>query len=59
MKKERLEYLLCNFITFINNELLQHMTLDEKIQLLVDDIEFEKEEIEELKIIEKCLKEGL
>lgn len=57
MKKERLEVLLCNFITYINYELLEHMGLEEKIQLLKEEIGFEDEEIKELKLIEKCLEE--
>lgn len=56
MKKERLETLLLNFITYINCELLQHMTLEEKINFLVEEIGFDREEIEDLKIIKKCLR---
>lgn len=59
MKKERIETLLCNFITYINCELLQHMTLEEKLDLLKEEIGFEDEDIKELKIVEKCLSENI
>lgn len=55
MSRFRLEILLCNFITYFNTEILQHMTTDEKIDLLKEEIGFTDEEIEELDIVKRCL----
>ena len=55
MKKERLETLLLNFITYFETEVFENMTLYEKIDFLKDEIGFTDEEIEELEIENNCL----
>lgn len=51
MKKERLETLLGNFITYINYENLIGMSVDEKLKFFKEEIGFDEEEINELSIV--------
>lgn len=54
---ERLKTLMYNLVTFMNTEIIPHMTLEEKLELLKDEIGFTDEEIESLKLVENCLEE--
>ena len=48
MTKERLEILLCNCVTYFDTELLQGLTVEEKIDFLQEEIGLEDSEIKEL-----------
>lgn len=54
---ERLEVLLFNTLTFLNTEYLAGLTLDEKLELLINELGFAEEEIANLNLIEEVFGE--
>lgn len=54
---ERLEVLLLNTLTFLNTEYLTGLTLDEKLELLINELGFAEEEIANLNLIEEVFGE--
>ena len=56
MTKERVIELLKNCIILMDTEFFQVMTLNAKINFIKEEFGFTDEEIEELNLIEECLK---
>lgn len=54
---ERLEVLLFNTLTFLNTEYLAGLTLDEKLELLINELGFAEEEIANLNLVEEVFGE--
>lgn len=58
VKRDRLQILLQNAITYLNTEvMMMNLTVDERVDMLKQEIGFTGEEIEQLEIKEKCLLE--
>lgn len=58
VKRDRLQVLLQNTIIYLNtNVMMMNLTVDERVDILKEEIGFTDEEIEQLEIKEKCLLE--
>ena len=55
---ERLEVLLLNTLTFLNTEYLAGLTLDEKLEIVINELGFTEEDITDLNLIEEVFGEG-
>ena len=55
---ERLQTLLFNTLTFLNTEYLSELTLDEKLEILIEELGFSEEEIANLNIVEEVFSEN-
>lgn len=55
MSKDRLKTIVYNLITYLETDLIGDLPLDQKVQLLKDEIGFTEEELEELEITKNCL----
>ena len=57
MTKERLIVIIQNFVKYLDTEFMEPcLTVDEKLDLLKKEMGFTDEEIENLNIVEECLK---
>lgn len=54
---ERLEVLLLNTLTFLNTEYLTGLTLDEKLEIVINELGFTEEEIANLNLVEEVFSE--
>ena len=54
---ERLEVLLLNTLTFLNTEYLAGLTLDEKLEIVINELGFTEEEIANLNLVEEVFGE--
>lgn len=54
---ERLEVLLLNTLTFLNTEYLAGLTLDEKLEIVINELGFTEEEIANLNLVEEVFSE--
>ena len=54
---ERLEVLLFNTLTFLNTEYLAGLTLDEKLEFVINELGFTEEEIANLNLVEEVFGE--
>lgn len=55
---ERLEVLLLNTLTFLNTEYLAGLTLNEKLEIVINELGFTEEDITDLNLIEEVFGEG-
>ena len=55
---ERLEVLLLNTLTFLNTEYLAGLTLDEKLEIVINELGFTEEEIANLNLVEEVFSEN-
>ena len=54
---ERLEVLLLNTLTFLNTEYLAGLTLNEKLEIVINELGFTEEDITDLNLIEEVFSE--
>ena len=54
---ERLEVLLLNTLTFLNTEYLTGLTLNEKLEIVINELGFTEEDITDLNLIEEVFGE--
>lgn len=54
---ERLEVLLLNTLTFLNTEYLAGLTLNEKLEIVINELGFTEEDITDLNLIEEVFGE--
>ena len=54
---ERLEVLLLNTLTFLNTEYLAGLALDEKLEIVINELGFTEEDITDLNLIEEVFSE--
>lgn len=54
---ERLEVLLLNTLTFLNTEYLAGLTLNEKLEIVINELGFTEEEIANLNLVEEVFGE--
>lgn len=56
MKKERMKILIQNLVTYVDSELMESLSLEDKLNLLKEQIGLTNDEIDELELVDESLK---